>query len=159
MQQPSQSPSFLCRKAIPEDIPLLREFRKQQLIDEGSDPSQDIDAAVDAFLRSKMMDGSLVQLLAEDQGETVATGGIVFYPFPPCFENPSGSRGYIMSMYTRPSHRGRGLATTLLKELTLEARSRGVSYLFLGASSMGRPVYERFGFQPAGSLMEMELEP
>ncbi len=159
---PMEQQDVTYRKASQEDIPVLIEMRKQQLIDEGSIPRFDIDMELHAFLQSQLTDGSLVQFLVEDRGQPVATGGIIFYLFPPSFINQSGKKGYIMSMYTRDEYRGQGIAYRLLELLVEEARARDVSYLWLCGSPMGRTVYRRFGFAPAGSpgelWMEMHLE-
>lgn len=145
------------RKATAHDIPALCVARKRQLADEGLVADAPIDEELSAYFERTMADGSLVEWVAEDNGEVVATAGIVFMPFPPTFANPAGTRGYVTNMYTVPSHRGQGLASKLLRKLLEEARERGVRKLLLCASQMGRPVYRRLGFAERGGWMELEL--
>ena len=145
------------RKADFEDIPTLAAIRKRQLIDEGSEPNVDIDSELTAFFEDGMRDGSLVEWVLEDEGEIVATGAIIFYRFPPSFTNPSGWRGYVANMYTRNDFRKWGIATQLLEKLVDEARSRGVRKLWLGASRMGRPVYQKFGFRETDEWMVLDV--
>lgn len=38
------------------------------------------------------------------------------------------------------------------------SRKAGVRRIWLRATSMGKPVYERFGFQPMESAMQLKLE-
>ena len=78
-------------------------------------------------------------------------------PLPPSFTNPTGQFGYLTNMYTSPGFRGRGLATRMLDLAVAECRRRGVVRLFLAASQMGRPVYERYGFQAAGNWYSLSL--
>ena len=99
----------------------------------------------------------LVEFLALEGGDIVATGAVCFYPFPPSFTNPTGQFGYLTNMYTSPGFRGRGLATRMLDLAVAECRRRGVVRLFLAASQMGRPVYERYGFQAAGNWYSLSL--
>ena len=60
-------------------------------------------------------------------------------------------------MYTAPDYRGRGIATTLLNKLLDVAKQRGVHQIWLHASHLGKPVYERVGFVEANEYMELIL--
>jgi GNAT superfamily N-acetyltransferase len=145
------------RLANLDDIESLMAMRKKQLIDEGLEPSIDIDTELEDFFKRRLSDGSLVQWLAEDEGELIASGAIVFYDFPPSYTNKSGKKGYITNMYTKESYRGQGLATSMLGKLVEEAKQAGVTKLWLGASELGRPVYRRFGFQETDEYLELSL--
>lgn len=145
------------RKATLEDIPVLGELRKLQLIDEGYDPTVgDMDAELSAFFHRHMADGSMVEWVAEEGGEIVATGAVVFYDFPPNFFDPASIRGYVTNMYTAPAYRRQGLATKMLELVAQEAQRRHVGFLWLGASKLGRPVYEKFGFKEDNSWLVIE---
>ncbi|MEC0226255.1 GNAT family N-acetyltransferase [Paenibacillus alba] len=145
------------RKANMNDINQLVHLRKKQLVDEGIEPNQDIDSELNSFFHNKMSDGSLIEWIVEDNEETIATGAIIFYDFPPSFTNKSGKMGYITNMYTKENYRGQRIATTLLTKLVDEARIAGVSKIWLGASTLGRPVYKKFGFIEADYWMELNL--
>ena len=151
------------RKAGLQDVEALMALRKEQLRDEDRQEGNtffqepDIDEALRAYFSSSLAEGSMVEWVAEEEGRIVATSSIIFQAFPPSFTNPTGARGYVSNMYTVPSHRGQGIASSLLGKLREEAASRGVKLLWLGASPMGRPVYARFGFRDADTLMQMEL--
>lgn len=145
------------RLAKLDDIELLAELRKRQLVDEGSTPDKDIDAELTAFFTEKLTDGSMVEWVIEEGQELIATAAIIFYAFPPNYTNKSGLKGYVTNMYTAPAWRGRGLASSLLDRLTEEARRRGVSKLWLGASTMGRPVYLKYGFKESDQWLELDL--
>lgn len=147
------------RKATLEDIPALCELRKLQLIDEGYDPAVgNMDAELDAFFRKYLADGSLVEWVAEEKGEIIATGAVMFYEFPPIFFDPQSIRGYVTNMYTAPAYRRQGVATKMLELVAAEARERHVGFLWLGASKLGRPVYEKFGFKEDNSWLVMTGE-
>lgn len=53
---------------------------------------------------------------------------------------------------TLPSAQRNGLGTQILQRLMLDARERGQRTVSLQASPKGRPLYERLGFTPVGSL-------
>ncbi|MEK5382799.1 GNAT family N-acetyltransferase [Niallia sp. FSL W8-0635] len=145
------------RKATIEDIHLLMELRKTQLVDEGIKADKDIDKELEAFFEKKFTDESLIQLIAMEQNEIIATGAIVIYDFPPSYTNKSGKKAYVTNMYTKNEYRGKGIATSLLTKLVDEAKSLGITKMWLGASKLGRPVYKKFGFKETDEWMELEL--
>ncbi len=148
---------MLYRKANLQDIDSLVNIRKQQLVDEGIAPSIDIDDELTAYFNSVLNDGTLVEWIVEDENNIIATAAVAFYQFPPTYTNKTGKKGYITNMYTKDKYRGRGIATALLHKLVEEAKAKGISKLWLGASKMGRPVYEKFGFRETGGWLEMDL--
>ena len=145
------------RLAIKEDIPLLIELRKRQLIDEGQNPDVNMDQELVKFFNNHFADNTLVEWVAEEDGKIVGTAAILLFEFPPAFTNPSGIKGYITNMYTAPEYRGQGLASELLKKVLDEARSRSVKNILLVASDMGKPVYKKVGFEEAGDWMKMNI--
>ena len=53
---------------------------------------------------------------------------------------------YLMSVYTEPNFRRKGLATRITKEAMKWCRKKGYSSLSLHASDMGKDIYSRLGF-------------
>ena len=60
-----------------------------------------------------------------------------------------------MNLYVAPPYRRQGICTKLLDLLTADAHARGVTFLTLEATAMGRPVYERYGFHPMPHEMKL----
>lgn len=147
----------MLRRATEADVPALCEARKRQLVDEGLTKVANIDTELVSYFEKTLADGTLVEWVAEEDGHIVATAALAFMPFPPTFENPQGTRGYVTNMYTAPSHRGKGLASSLMGKLLDEARGRGIRKLVLCASEMGKPVYRRCGFCEKDGWMELNL--
>jgi len=145
------------RKAEADDIPELVRMRRLQLLDEGQ-TERDISGILTDFFERRLTDGTLDQWVAEDGGAVIATGAIMISEFPPNFRAGRALGAYVTNMYTSPAYRGRGIATAILNILEGEARSAGASRLWLGASDMGRSVYEAFGFVRDGRQMKKELE-
>lgn len=96
--------------------------------------------------------------LAADDGKIVGSSGLIFLCKPPTPDNMSGREGYIMNMYTLPEYRRRGVATALLGECVRFARSMGAGRLSLHASSLGKPVYQKFGFVDSRGEMRMAVD-
>ena len=145
------------RKAGIEDIQDLIRIRKLQLIDEGIEASIDIDEDLNRYFHRTLADDTLVEWLVIHKNQIVATAAIAFYQFPPTYTNKTGIKGYITNMYTQNEYRRQGIATALLEKLVAEARDRGVTKLWLGASKLGRPAYLKFGFRSTNEWLEMDL--
>ncbi|MBQ5328718.1 MAG: GNAT family N-acetyltransferase [Oscillospiraceae bacterium] len=149
---------MIIRKAEFEDAALLSEVRKLQLIDEGIAPDCDIDTELDTFFKKWLVSKDFLQLIAEENGKLLSTAAIVYYDLPPSFTNKIGVRGYVTNVYTAPEHRRKGLSKMLLEKLLEDARSRGIKKIWLGASKLGRPLYEKLGFIQQESYMELTLK-
>ena len=70
-------------------------------------------------------------------------------------------RAEIVKMITRISHRGRGVATALLRRAESMALARGRTLLVLDTASDGgaAPLYESVGFQLAGEIPDYAFKP
>ena len=146
------------RTATLDDIEVLVELRKKQLVDEGIDANKDINEELTNFFRKKLDDHSLIEWVVSGNDTIIATAAIVFYEFPPTYTNKSGVKGYITNMYTVPEYRGKGIATSLLDKLVEEAKTRKVEKLWLSASKLGRPVYLKYGFKETNEWLELEIK-
>lgn len=149
---------MIYRKASLADTAILVEIRKKQLRDEGIEPNINIDKELTAFFDDKLADGSLIEWVVEYNEEIIATAAIIFYQFPPSYTNKTGWKGYITNMYTKDNYRKQGIATLLMDKLVEEAKGRGIKNLWLGASQLGRPVYEKYGFRQTGEWLDMNID-
>ncbi|KML41760.1 GCN5 family acetyltransferase [Cytobacillus firmus] len=145
------------RRANLNDIEKMVELRKKQLVDEGLEPSIDIDKELSVFFREKLSESRLIQWLVEDGEGIIACGAVIFYDFPPSYTNKTGKKAYIANMYTNENYRGQGIAKNLLSKLVEEVKLSGISRIWLGASDMGRPVYKKFGFKEADEYLELSI--
>lgn len=109
------------------------------------------------FFREHLAAGDFISFLAFDGDEAAACSGLSLQVHPPTYENPSGKSGYVTNMFTRPAWRHRGLAKQLVDRLVDAAREAGCAKLYLNASSMGRPLYVKYGFRPVENEMVFEL--
>ena len=146
------------RYATTDDIDTMIRLRKAQLADEGMDiHSMDIDQEMVRYFSEQLASGRFIEFLAEDDGEPIATGAVIFFDFPPSYTNWHGRRAYIANMYTAPGYRGQGIATEMLRRMKEEALARGIDKFFLIASTMGKPVYQRFGYNEDPTWLTMTV--
>jgi len=153
---------FTVRRTTLDDVEQLVRLRyeMQMELDEGEhhgvSPADLIDGNRDYF--TKQLTGfHFAAFFAEAEGRVIGTGGVVVYDVPPGRSNPSGAEGYIMSMYTVPEWRGRGVARRVLDHLIEHAYAEGARRLWLRASPHGRPLFEKYGFEAPGHYMQTFL--
>ena len=149
------------RLATVADAELLTDLRMQMRKErEKVHPPADIEAFRDAnfeYFKKYLADGSYIGVIAEINGKTAATGGICLHNHPPSYSVPNGRSACLLNMYTLIEFRGRGLAGKIVAMLVDEARHAGCCQVFLNASDMGKPVYEKFGFTDVANEMVYKL--
>ena len=151
--------ALVYKRATLADLDILTETRIEVLraanrLDASADMTQ-VERATLAYYRSALADGSHTAYLVFDRDVFVGAGGVSYYAVMPTYHNPTGRKAYIMNMYTRPAYRRRGIAARTLDLLVQDARGLGVHAISLEATSMGRPLYEAYGFVPMTSEMEL----
>jgi GNAT superfamily N-acetyltransferase len=147
--EPKPETELTTRPVEPRDLDLICEHRKRMFAEAGR-PTEELIPMAENFrlwLEPRLADGRYFGFLLEDAGQVIAGVGLILLDFPPHFLHPTSSaRGYILNVFVEPSHRGRGLATRLMELSEAEFARRGVEFLVLHASDMGRPVYEKMGW-------------
>jgi len=144
------------RLATEEDAALIAEHRRRMYVDSGQAESAAMDLMVANFVewvRPRLADGRYIGWLLEDDGAVVGGAGMWLMDFPPHWMDPEPVRAYLLNFYVEPVARGRGLAEMMLKAAVDEARRRGIGVVSLHASRMGRPIYERNGFEGTNEMM------
>lgn len=100
-----------------------------------------------AWAAPKLRRGEILGLIAEDRRRHALASGVVWLregqPRP---GSVARREPYLMSMFTEPRARGRGLASAIVREFARLLEGRGFPRIELHASVEGRPVYERLGF-------------
>lgn len=113
------------------------------------------DDFITAFVNSthdELARGSQRAWLAEAEGKAVSCALLIWWMMPPNFENLERCRGFVSSVYTRPTHRRQGISRHIMEMLISEAQSLRIQRLILWASDMGRPLYESLGFMSSRGL-------
>lgn len=138
------------RKAGLADIDILTSSRVTVLraangLDDSADMSV-IESESRKYYETALADGAHTAYLVYDGEKLVGTGGVSYYTVMPTCDDPTGKKAYIMNMYTATEYRRQGIALRTLDLLVQDAKSRGVTFITLEATKMGRPLYERYGF-------------
>ncbi len=137
-------------RAASRDVDLVTELRLEVLEAFQGPPPPGRVSELRPQLRDSLAEGlereAYVCWLAECGGIIAGSGGMAVNWRPGNFSNPSGRTGYIMSMYTRPGYRGRGICSELVRRLTRTGRELGITHFELHATRAGEPIYQKLGF-------------
>ena len=144
------------RQATTDDATLITEhrhamFTANRLATE--EHLNEMDTIFEPWVRERLADGRYVGLILEEDGTVQASGGIFFADFPPHFLHVNAGRPYLLNFYTKDEARGRGYAKLILQACTDLCHKRGYRVITLHASAMGKPIYEKAGFEPTSEMM------
>jgi GNAT superfamily N-acetyltransferase len=104
-------------------------------------------------LRRALPGGEFRAWVVEYDGAPVGGGGVQLRPLVPRPGHLDGQpEGLILSVWTDPAHRRRGLATRIMGAILEWCRERGVTRVTLHASEEGRGIYERLGFRQTNEM-------
>ncbi len=107
------------------------------------------------YYKKRLETDSHIEYLVLDGDMFVACGSLSIYDVMPTYCNPSGRKGYVMNMYTRPDYRRQGIALKVLEHLVKDAKELGITQIRLEATDAGKSLYQQFGFIELTSEMEL----
>jgi RimJ/RimL family protein N-acetyltransferase len=112
-----------------------------------------VEAASLRYLRRAIPAGEYRAWLIEHQGAPVCGGGVQLRPLVPRPGHLDGRpEALILSVWTEPAHRRRGLATRVVGAILDACRELGITRVTLHASDEGRRIYERLGFRQTNEM-------
>lgn len=113
--------------------------------------------ATEAYFKRDSSWDQCKTILARSNGEVAGCGSIVFIEVLPTVGNPTGQKGYIMNMYTKPKFRRLGIGMRVLQKLFELAKARGIEMISLEATDQGKALYRKAGFTRMNDEMEIKL--
>ncbi len=154
-------PGFRVRKATIKDIPVLVEHRNAMFEEYHPMTLEERAVAEEAYpvwarkkMGLKLFHGYIVETA---KGRVAASGCVWLREVQPSQGRSASLVPYLMSIYTGPRFRRKGLASVIVKETMAWARKHGYSRMTLHASPMGRKVYSRLGWKRTWE-MEVRLD-
>ncbi|MBO4473317.1 MAG: GNAT family N-acetyltransferase [Clostridiales bacterium] len=88
----------------------------------------------------------IMAFVARAEGRLVAAVLLLIVEKPMNPSIPNGLCGDVLSVYTEETYRGRGICSTLMKNMVDYAKKEGLSRITLSATKDGYPVYKKAGF-------------
>ena len=90
---------------------------------------------------------NLIAFVARADGRLVAAAYLLIIEKPASPFLPNGFDSEVLSVYTEEGYRGKGICTTLMKNLVEYARENKICRVDLFATKDGYPVYKKIGFE------------
>ena len=87
--------------------------------------------------------------------ELVCFAGLLLFEMPPIVNESRRKQGYVLSFFTYPPYRKKGIGNKLMEYMIRDAKEMSLSKLVLIATDDGLPVYRKNGFSEP-SLLYME---
>lgn len=132
-------------------------FREMGYILPGREP--ELLRASQAYFAAAIPSGEYVGWIGMPAGEStpVAGAGVQFRSLLPRPASGGdgvhlGREGLVLNVYTVHAWRRRGVARLLMNTIIEWAGQNGIVHLVLGASTEGRPLYEKLGFVPTREM-------
>jgi len=146
------------RMATIDDIDLLVALRLEFIkVYEDNEKYETLKENCYTYFNKAFTDDSCDVILAEENGTCIGTGIVFYYDSVPSPFNIAGKNSYITSMYVEPNYRRKGIGAEILERVIECVKMRGVKVIFLSASEMGRPLYEKRGFADSKNGMMLDL--
>jgi GNAT superfamily N-acetyltransferase len=151
------------RRATAADVDTLVEYRLRFLAERAGSARPPAEEAVTTHLRAYFREaiprGAFIAWLAEQEGEVVATSGMVVWQIPPNNSVITGKMAYLLNMYTVPEARRQGICAALLEKMIEEAKALALSRVHLHATRAGEGIYRRRGFaEPSDVELVLRLD-
>lgn len=137
-------------KAGPEDIEGLAEMRIAYLQEDLGEMSPQEADQYRIRLREyfeRKINKDIFCYTAKENEEILSTAFLLVSEKPASPSFPNGRTGTILSVYTRPEYRGKGLARRVMETLIRDAESMDLCLLELKATEDGYRLYQKLGFE------------
>jgi ribosomal protein S18 acetylase RimI-like enzyme len=147
---------FTTRPATIGDVEIITHHRHRMFVDMGRPDDDSLRTVIANFrpwITRKLQNNEYLGWFATQQDRVVAGAGLMLIDFPPNIKDPSTTRAYLLNFYVEPEFRGHRLGRTLLDCAMEETRHRHIGVVTLHASTLGRPLYEAFGFEQSNEMM------
>src|SRR6266702_3178963 len=138
------------RRASLNDLGLLVCHRRGMWSDIALFSKADLDAADRAYRHwatTQMKANRFAGFIVDVDGQPVASGCVWIMRVQPRPNWKGTEAAYLLSMFTEPTHRGRGHGARIVPEAIRYAKGRGVHVMLLHASPFGEQIYQRLGFE------------
>ena len=89
----------------------------------------------------------LVAFVAKDEDRIVSVAYLHIIEMPANSILLNGLYGEVLSVYTEPDYRGKGLCSKLMNNLVEYGKNKGLGRIDLSATDDGYPIYAKIGFK------------
>ena len=133
-----------------EDIEELIRLRIAYMKDDFGSVSEEEKVGMESQLPDyfkRRLGKELIAFVARAEGRLVAAAYLLIIEKPANPFLPNGLDSEVLSVYTEPEYRGKGICSTLMTNMIEYSKEHGLSRIDLVATSEGYPIYKKLGFE------------
>lgn len=137
-------------EATKQDIPELIQLRLAYMADDFGSVSEEERSGMEKQLPDyfeRKLGSELIAFIAKDEGRIVSVVYLHIIEMPANSILLNGLYGEVLSVYTEPEYRGKGLCTKLMSNLIEYGKNRGLGRIDLSATQEGYSIYAKLGFK------------
>lgn len=138
-----------------DDLSSLIRHRKLLWAETSSWSEEDIGEAskdYEQWFRASVESGRVIPFIARIGNEVAGSGEIWIREVRPEPRRTRLSEAVVIGMYTEPRFRKMKVASTVLERIIEWCITNGFERLTLHTSEQGRPLYEKYGFEPTTEM-------
>jgi GNAT superfamily N-acetyltransferase len=139
------------RRAEDHEIDLLIKSRMDYCLRDKADISKEeyqaLDESVKNWTIENVKNKSYIGYYCLRGNEIVGFAGMLLFSLPPYLGKCNRKVGHVLSFFTYPQFRSKGIGDKLMKYIIEEAKILGLDRLDLIATPMGEPLYRKNGFK------------
>ena len=142
--------AIIFEEATKKDISELIRLRLAYMADDFGSVSEEERSGMEKQLPDyfeRKLGSELIAFVAKDEGRIVSVAYLHIIEMPANSILLNGLYGEVLSVYTEPEYRGKGLCTKLMNKLIEYGKNRGLGRIDLSATKEGYPIYEKIGFK------------
>jgi dihydroneopterin aldolase len=148
------------RQAVEADIPALVDLRARMFESMGYTGQAELELQRKdsyTYMNKNLPGGEFSAWVGDVNGQVVASAALVIHAVPPTIQNRSGLQGYIMSVFTLPEWRRKGIARAIMLTIKNYLLFQGITSAALRTTEQGFPLYRSLGFSPDDKMMVADL--
>ena len=146
-----EADKLVVREALIGEIEMILRWRMEVLHEVFSIPDDEdmseLERANREYYLKEIPAGGHVACWASLGNEIIGCGGICLYQEMPSPDNTSGRCAYLMNVYVRSPYRTHGFGRQVASWLVQQAKTRGITKIYLETSECGKQMYEQLGFK------------
>ena len=96
---------------------------------------------------NRKLGNELIAFVAKDEDRIVSVAYLHIIEMPANSMLLNGLYGEVLSVYTEPDYRGKGLCSKLMNNLVEYGKNKGLGRIDLSATDDGYPIYAKIGFK------------
>lgn len=142
-------------QAVEEDIDQLVNMRMAYLYDSFDTISESQKSSIERELPKyflKHLGNDMMAFVAKDNGKIIATAMLVMVEKPANPRFITGRIGEVLSVYTCPEYRRRGIGKQVMMMVLNYAKEQKLDIVELKATKSGYPLYKQLGFEEEKGL-------